>query len=268
MATVDTTTTPALKFFSAQSEVASNPTATCQLDDGFKLLCGGAQVASGTGWGNTLTASYPPSIFAWTAASKDQDHSDQRQITAWACGVYDPQDLYDIQIFSTVSGVDPEAHPAATANVPSGYELVGGGAQAHYSDEGQFLTGSYPSGDLSGWNATSIDHIESDFGSVTAFAVGLRARGTTPPPSVILSNPSRNGPASAPSADAPPPPGTTLIGGGAFVPSDVPWGNMLTSSFFDDAEGILQWTASSHDQQQTDEQTITVWSLGIEWNTT
>lgn len=64
------------------------------------------------------------------------------------------------------------AHPSATATLAPGFLLAGGGAQSSSAGAGQLLVQSSPSSTTS-WYAESKDHIVSDLGSVTAFAIGI-----------------------------------------------------------------------------------------------
>jgi hypothetical protein len=51
--------------------------------------------------------------------------------------------------------------------------MVGGGAKANYTGEGNLLTASYPS-NSSTWLAKSKDQIKSDPATITAYAVGIK----------------------------------------------------------------------------------------------
>jgi hypothetical protein len=211
-----------------------------------------------------LTASYPTSSFGWAVAAKDQDVADPRTITAYAYGFSDPGDLYDVQIFSAVSGVDPTNHPAATVVLPAGYVLVGGGAQAHYGGSGQFLIASRPTDDMRGWTAASLDHIKADPGTVTAYAVGLRARAGTAAVASSANTDTTSSPVDGPEADAPPPAGTVLVGGGGQVLNDSGPGVMLTTSA-PDPGSPGEWLVQGHDQQIADKTTIEAWAIGVNW---
>lgn len=130
---------PTIKLFQSEGAKASHASATLIVDEGYKILCGGAQVTHTKGGaGNLLTASYPTSIFSWIALSKDQDLTDPAVITVYALAINDPQDQYDVQIFSATSQPPGRNGANASVTLPSGYTLVGGGAQANYSSSGQF----------------------------------------------------------------------------------------------------------------------------------
>lgn len=265
-----------IDVFHHTSDAASHPVARVQLPAGYKVLGGGAHVESGAGWGNLLTASYPDSIFSWVASSKDQDQADPRQVTAWAYGFYDPSDQYEVQIFSATSGNgEPSASPTATAApqaaavLPWAYVLVGGGGQTHWSVSGQFLTASMPTPDRTGWQVASHDHLHSDPGSVTAYAVGIRARGVVvPTPSVGVWEAQSTTKASGNSVAVAEPPGTgmVLIGGGAAViPNDPPGaGNFLTGSY-PDPSGLGGWAAACHDHTKADPANVAAYALGLRW---
>lgn len=71
----------------------------------------------------------------------------------------------------------PAEHPATGIAVPPGHNLIGGGARANWSTQGQLLTQSFPSG--SQWFAASKDHVVAEVGTVDAFAIGI-TNGTIP----------------------------------------------------------------------------------------
>lgn len=258
-------TAPAISLYQQTGDVANHPTATVTVGPGCKILGGGAAVAAGTGNGNLLTASYPADSFSWTVAAKDQRVADPRSVTAYVYAFSDPDDLYDVQVFTAVSGVDPVPHPAATVMLPKGYILVGGGAQAHYGGPGQFLTASQPTDDFRGWTATSVDHTQSDPGTVTAYAVGLRARAGTPEPKSQANTDTTDEPSQNPSSDAPPPPSFALCGGGAAV-YDVSGPGVLLTTCGPDAGSAGEWLAKAHDHGEVSRANLKVWALGINWS--
>lgn len=244
-----------------KNTVAASRAATVgTLLPGWKILCGGAQVvlANASAENNMLTACYPTGVNQWTAMSKDQGAASPATITVYICAINDPDDRYDVQIFSSTT-VSPTSHPTATVILPPGYILVGGGAQANFGFDGQFLVISAPLGDLSGWTAASQDHLASDPGTVTAYAVGIRDRSGAASIQTFLSQQTSTTAQSAPSEDVPVPPQYTLVGGGAAVSMSGSVGNLLTSSY---PRSSQEWSASSHDHLQADAETITAYAIG------
>ncbi|HEV2805120.1 MAG TPA: hypothetical protein VGW57_09345 [Chthoniobacterales bacterium] len=231
---------------------------------GYKILCGGAQVSPPAGgrWGNFLTASYPPNIFAWTALAKDQDNPAATTITAYAIALNDPNDQYDVQIF-TATSVPSSDTPTVSVSLPPGYRLVGGGAQANYGSAGQFLITSAPLADLSGWQASSRWHLHSDPGTVIAFAIGIRLRAGAASISTKLFHDTTANPQSRPEEDVGVGPGYSVIGGGASVSMGFATiGNLLTASYPKDLDGLVEWQVSSRDQDGNDPEIITAYAIG------
>jgi vibriolysin len=256
---------PTIKLFQSAGTSASLASATLTVDEGYKILCGGAQVTDTPGGaGNLLTASYPTSIFSWIALSKDQDFSDPAVITVYALAINDPQDQYDVQIFSATSQPVSMNRPNASVTLPSGYTLVGGGAQANYSSNGQFLTASAPLTDLPGWQATSRDLVLADPGTVTAFAIGIRPRNAAPRITVQLFQDTSPQPSSAPHEGITVNPPFTMIGGGASITQNGD-GNLLIASY---PSNDSEWQAMGRDQQVSDPETITVYAIGAQFSST
>jgi hypothetical protein len=208
-----------------------------------------------------LTASYPTSVQGWAAQSKDQGQADPGTITVYAVAIYDPDDQYDVQIFKVTSAI--ANHPTANSALPPHYTLTGGGAQAHYSSQGQFLTASCPAPDLSSWMANSQDHLAADPGSVTAYAIGIRPLRGAPAVTTSLFQDTAANEASHTSEDV-----TIsvsgrvpqLTGGGASV-TERGVGNLLTASY-PSPDAFNEWQANSQDQQQADPEFITAYAIG------
>lgn len=242
-----------LELFKATGNSASHPNVTLTVPSDYKILGGGARV-NWSGDGNLLTASFPKDAQTWVAKAKDHSFASPATIDAWAIAIYDPTDLWEVDIFSTTS--DSASHPLATANISNSFVLTGGGAAANWSGNGSLLTASYPEGTV-GWTAKSKDHVVSESVSITAYAIGIRARNGASGPSVkIFTNTSS--PAQHPSTEVSTNSGYSLVGGGA----QVNWrgnGNLLTASF---PEGN-QWKVASKDHSVAESCTITAYAIGI-----
>jgi hypothetical protein len=149
------------------------PEATLTVPDGYKILGGGARV----NWsdpGNLLTVSFPKDARTWFAKSKDHGKGSPADIDVWAIAIYDPKNECEVKILPQESA--KAQHPFATAPVPEGYVLTGGGAQANWKTNGSLLSASYPNGST-GWVAKSKDHGSGneEEATVTAYAIGIRA---------------------------------------------------------------------------------------------
>lgn len=152
------------------SEVSRRPQATVMLPEDFVLMGGGARV-NWEGAGSMLTGSFPADEAAWTAQAQDQGYECPASVTAFAIGMR-PKSRAPIKatrIFHAES--EPASHPRATIVLPSGYILMGGGARIEPTAEGNFLTGSYPSGTMS-WDAQGKDHFDPSPSIATAYVIG------------------------------------------------------------------------------------------------
>jgi putative hemolysin len=235
---------------------------------GLKILGGGAYVTY-NGVGLLLTDIYPASPSVWRANAKDQQQIDYGQVTAYCVAADVPSADYQIvSIESTVKASDSQA----TATLPPGYELTGGGAavQANWSGYGNLLYGSYPSAS-NAWSAASKDHQTADPSTVTAYAIGLSS-------SFLAKNHARTVRAQATSgapeaspwceanvaaAPAVSPAGTC---GGALDNWKSPGaGNMLTGVYpvGDQVANWTFWRASGKDHMVADPATITAYALGL-----
>jgi len=151
---------------------AQHPTQDTQVQDGYTMIGGGAQVQ----WsapGSLLTASYPRNGTTWTCAAADHLQPSPATITAYAiglkCNVGGLRVLQNIQRSSS----SPENHPTAGVSPPTGYVLVGGGAVVNYSGAGNLLTASYPRDERT-WEARSTDHLQPDPATLDVYAVSLQ----------------------------------------------------------------------------------------------
>jgi hypothetical protein len=235
---------------------------------GLKILGGGATVKY-RGAGLLLTDMYPASPSVWRANAKDQQEIDYGQVTAYCVAAKVPDADYRIvAIESTPKASDSEA----TATLPPGYELTGGGAavQANWSGYGNLLYGSYPSAS-NAWSAASKDHQNADPSTVTAYAIGLSS-------SFLASNDARTVRAQATSDSAAQPHCEANIAGTGFSPAGTcggaldNWksppagaGNMLTGVCPVGAQKAnwTFWKASGKDHIVSDPATITAYVLGL-----
>jgi len=233
-----------LKPFHQTSSKTAHPRCSLRVDPGYKILGGGARVNcryDETG-GNLLTASYPQDNSTWVVQAKDHEVSDPSDIDVWAIALHDPDDLWDVQIFQETT--PPTAHPTVKVDVPEAYLMTGGGAQAHWSGAGSLLTASFPSGN-STWQASSKDHHLPDPCSLTAYAIGIRPKGSFvkgKPKAEMRSATSDL--ATQPEAKVSAPSGFMMTCGGALDLWNGP-GNLLTASYPTFASGgeAIGWTA-------------------------
>jgi hypothetical protein len=163
-----------VKTVQVTGEESGAPSAIAVLPGRFVLVGGGALDNIETGPGNHLTASYPEDDH-WIATGHDHSQVSTGRITAYAIGLRCR--LPGLTVVHTITASPPSqkaAWPQAQRPIDSQYLLVGGGARAEWSGYGQILTASYPDEEEHAWVATSKDHLHSDPGRVTAYAVGLK----------------------------------------------------------------------------------------------
>lgn len=246
-----------LKVFRASTANAvPHPEITVTVDVGYKIVGCGAR-ANGHAIGSLLTAIYPTKTTC-IAKAKDHDVSDPATIDAWAIALEDTNNKWDVEIFSSNSGVT--SHPQQTVSVPLGYLMTGGGAQDNWGGGGNLLTASYPlSPDT--WEARGKDHRYGDPANLTVFAIGIRPLSGWPAPRPIQLMASvseaSNTPAKSVAIDS----AFCLTSGGA-VDDYHGAGNLLTASYpTDDLQG---WAAAGKAHEFADPASLTVWAIGIQ----
>jgi hypothetical protein len=166
--------------FSVNSETAPHPEATVAIPRDFVLLGGGFNV-HWKGGGNLATASFPGptnSWTAWTARSKDHYIGDPSIITTYAIGLR--RDLRVgtvlLKVDLSQSGVAPQS--TITASLPQGFALTGGGAEVHWTGDGNLLWQLEPTMLQNQKNqqfiASSTEHGSPDPSSITTYALGIQ----------------------------------------------------------------------------------------------
>ena len=252
---------PAFKIqrFCQTGEQTHYPTAQVEVPANYKIIGGGAKV-NWTGAGAFLTASYPDGSQRWVAAGKDHDVSDPSSITTCALALFDPEDIWDVQIFQNTSA--SSHYPVAEVAVPADYTMVGGGARIDWSGAGNLLTASYPNS-LNSWEAEGKDHIESSPATITVFAIGIRPKnGNTSrfPQTKQFCFDSALGPGIVSSSEAIDSQ-YTLLSGGAIVHWSQPNpGSMLTASYPDSEDS---WSAVGKDHEVPSPSSVTVCLIGF-----
>lgn len=162
------------------------------VDPDFVLVGGGARVTNfsndETGVNALLTSSYPKddgNFNTWIAESKDHILSYNHRLWVFAIGMK----LYDqnqqplaasyvkshMNISKATSGTSNR--PATSINVPSGYNLLSGGAHIVYNAPGILLVqswGNIPiSPAISGWYVSGKDHTAPATGYIEAYALSF-----------------------------------------------------------------------------------------------
>lgn len=232
-------------------------------NDDWKVVSGGADVRF-FGPGQLLTQSYPilegNRPVGWKASSKDHLSPDPGQVRAYVVALYDPLNEWEVVVRLARSG--QVAHPAASATVPSGFLLVGGGANDLWRDRrgyGNMLVDSFPSGTRT-WTASGKDHIRGDHSTVIAYAIGLRKRSAAGWPRRRVRS-TRFGPVAHPAGTIYASPQWGFVGGGASV-SKGGWGNMLTGLV--PATDGRSFSAGAKDHLESDPQTVRVYGIELQ----
>jgi hypothetical protein len=245
-----------LKTFSKTSGPSQYPSVTVDVDDGYKIVGGGAFV-DWSGAGGLLTAAHPLSATQWYAAGKDHLVPEPGlKVTGYAIAIHDPEDFWDVEIPAATS--ESREHPEAQANVPQGYVLTGGGALVDWQDKGNMLFISKPSG--ASWYAKSKSHLEGSPARITAFAIGLKPSAGPLPRVQIFSNSGAR--AQHPLAEVTTPADWFMTGGGGEVKyENNARGQML---FGLRPVGTHQWQTNAKDHKEIDFGIATAYAVAIQ----
>jgi len=209
---------------------------------------------------------FPASGMDWEARAKDHDLPSPAtiRVACFAASV-PPADHLIVDATSPA----PVNHPDATAMLPPGFVLVGGGARVNWDDReapGSLLWASRPAAGQ-GWYAAAKDHKYPSPATVTAFAIGvasgfLASRGLT----VVRFHGDSHPAVPHPGADCGAEAGPALIAGGA----ETHWrgdGSLLTGSVPANPSGVpagpYLWTARGKDHVLPDPATISAWGLAL-----
>jgi hypothetical protein len=244
----------------ATSGQASHPEALAGPNrSGLKLIGGGGHVDYGNGAGAMLTGSYPYGDNSWKASAKDHLQASPSTVTAYAIYLNDPDDIWEVHMVPAKSD-KPSNRPEATAELPPGFELTGGGGMVDWAGPGIMLTASGPEKSRNSWTVRGKDHLQGDSGNAKAWVFGIRPRnGAKFSPSQVVPKFTQGGHPAL--EDGPPrPPGEVLIGGGAAV-SWVGPGGMLTSTSFAGQPQDQVWRARAKDHLNADSLNMTMWVI-------
>ncbi|WP_420577334.1 hypothetical protein [Ekhidna sp.] len=156
---------------------SSHDSHSVNVGSGYVLIGGGAYTI-GVSEGAYITESRPSTNKrTWYASSKDHGgRPDPHKLTVYAIGIK----LRGLTRDQTASYVKInvgnyssfQAHPDSYVDMPTGYHLIGGGAEVDWSGSGNLLTASYPDGNR--WRVASKDHLVSSPARIRAFAIGIK----------------------------------------------------------------------------------------------
>lgn len=249
-----------LKTFSKKGELSNRPEAKVTVRPGYKIIGGGAKIEFDKNiHGCLLTESYPDGR-SWIAKGKDHGWGNQGTITAYAIAIYDPNDEWDVRIFSATSSI--AKYPEVRSSVDNGYTMTGGGVKSHWSGYGNVVTASYPV-DNSTWEVKSKQHLKDDPANITAYAIGIKPKTNTSNKEVINRINSYTSSASeTPGGSIGIDTTFKLTGGGAIVN----WkgvGNILIASYPD--KNSNSWKAGSKSHGAFDPATLNVYAIAIKF---
>jgi hypothetical protein len=241
---------------------------------GDMVVVGGGATAAEAPNGALLTASYPSDDRgAWLASSKDHRVPNPHRLVGFAIGmrINSPamprQALLNTLRFTRVTSAQ-EGHPRATAGVPSGFTMLGGGFRVNWPPgPGNLATGSFP-GDVDNtndWSARSKDHIAPSPCTIDVWSVALPEvltfGGQIHPVDRRIERRTSTQLVSHPSAEAPFEGAHVLTGIGAKARVEEP--GQLLWRLEPTAGGRPGVTGSSKDHQRPLLSIITVTALGI-----
>lgn len=218
-----------LKLFSNTSELLQHPNASVEVPSDYKILSGGATISRKSGPGLMLTASYPKGARTWVAKAKDHGVPSFGTVEAFAIAIHDPDDEWDVKQVSAKSELGEMI--SATATLPPGYLLTGGGAFDDFKDAGNLLYETYPLSPRS-WKASGrrIGYQGRSAAELTTYAIGIRHKNLPMTSRCVISETSGDYPKSSPTEFHFNDRGTAVIGGGAKISQSADaHGNVLTT---------------------------------------
>lgn len=159
----------------AASGVASHPEGETGVPSDNFILVGGGFRVDWHGAGNLGIASFPITEFSWKACSKDHGISDPSNLQVFAICIKKNIAVGTVTVAITKADSNQAPHPEAVALVKPGFALVGGGAEVHWNELGNFLWKLEPStSQAQSFSAASKDVIYPDPSIITAYALGIR----------------------------------------------------------------------------------------------
>jgi hypothetical protein len=251
-------------IISVTSDTAvSHPEARVTVPAGYKLVSGGAR-DNWHGAGNMLTASFPSSNNTWTAFGKDHKagYADPATITAYAVAIYDPDDIWEVKVFSSGPTAKTTGWISKDVALEPGYVMVGGGAEVRYGgDQGTLLYASRPDGPIQ-WAAAAKDHEITSSATISAYAIGLRPNPNKVKGVKVLTDIVRatSGHSNRAETTARPSEGYVMTGGGASLGWEGNAGLLLTASYPRDSN---TWEGKGKDHISGDRGFIEVYCIGV-----
>lgn len=166
-----------VRFYSETSEPSARPSAKICAQG---KLIGGGVAAEPLEAPVYLTASFPDEDGqCWVGEGTTNSPESRSQLRVWAVVLEDPDDELEVLVArSETSG--SSRHPEATAVLPEGYALTGGGGLIDYgSGVANMLYASFPLS-AGSWTVRGTDHLYPAPATATAYALGVRFKNGRP----------------------------------------------------------------------------------------
>ncbi|WP_147444414.1 MULTISPECIES: hypothetical protein [Corallococcus] len=164
-----------VKLTSVASNYSGTPSATAYVDSGYTLLGCAFQIQYSSA-GNMAVDAYPMSSSSCYASGKDHQVFDVSMMFVSAIGIRTTIPGVGNIINAIQSSLSATGDaPMATATVPDGFVVTGGGADVTYTRLGHLLWMTNPTVH-NGWTVGSKWHAVSDPGYVRAYAIGVKVQ--------------------------------------------------------------------------------------------
>ena len=261
-----------IKVFNAASPKITQPYIDVMVDAGYKVIGGGALLQQDdNGYvalrsSNVVGASSPNQ---WnSSAMVINGGNNDANLVSYAIGVYDPDDLLDVRVFS--SNDSPSSYnPSAYIAVGDSYVMSGGGATINVNNN-LILTASCPDVDGNQWFGQAAEHDRSGAGTITVSAIGVKWKEPANKPKLVTKHLNLTSIfAAIPSQSTGVAGNCVLVGGGAQSSNNQPsQANWLQNSY---PLSPTQWYGSSSEtNQKAGGATMTTWTIGLqaEWQST
>jgi hypothetical protein len=162
-------------YVGSATNYGPHPEAEAGIPSNSYVLVGGGFKIDWTGAGNLATASFPSSASSWKARSKDHLLSSPATLHTYAIGLLRTLPVGTVTAAVASAFGSQAAHPTATAVVPAGYALTGGGADVHWQGAGNLLWKLEPTRTSTPYFVGGAkDHINSDPATIDVYALGIR----------------------------------------------------------------------------------------------
>jgi hypothetical protein len=162
-------------YVGSATNYGPHPEAEAGVPSNTYVLVGGGFKIDWSGAGNLATASFPSSASSWKARSKDHGVSSPATLQTYAIGLRRSLPVGTVTAAVASAFGSQAAHPTATAVVPDGYALTGGGADVHWQGAGNLLWRLEPTRTSTQYFiGAAKDHIYSDPSTIDVYALGIR----------------------------------------------------------------------------------------------